>query len=158
MNVMTASITASSNASLFHTNPLVDRRRAAAASVDRRTDLASPGESGPHGPATRRLSESVYLRRRVVLGVALLLVAVALVVSIGSVTTAGADRGDGPPAVSAEGESYVVQPGDTLWSIAEQLAPDADRRAVVDALNEVSGGASLQPGQRLYLPGSLSGG
>jgi LysM repeat protein len=47
-----------------------------------------------------------------------------------------------------------VHSGDTLWSIAESLAPDTDPRDVVDALQEVNGlsGASLVPGQVLLLP------
>lgn len=47
----------------------------------------------------------------------------------------------------------VVMPGDTLWSIAEELAPDNDPREVVAAIREVndlSGG--LVAGQQLLLP------
>jgi Tfp pilus assembly protein FimV len=50
--------------------------------------------------------------------------------------------------------SYVVREGDTLWSIAERVAPRADPRPVVDALvtvNEVDAG-SLVPGQVLVIP------
>jgi Tfp pilus assembly protein FimV len=48
---------------------------------------------------------------------------------------------------------YVVQPGDTLWSIARQVAPGRDPRPVVDGLikaNDVRGG--LQAGQELSIP------
>lgn len=51
--------------------------------------------------------------------------------------------------------TYVVRPGDTLWSIAEQLAPGEDPRPLVDALaraNAVPPGA-LVPGQVLVVPG-----
>ncbi|MCH7790366.1 MAG: LysM peptidoglycan-binding domain-containing protein [Acidobacteria bacterium] len=140
------------------TNPLGDRRSTATAPIRRRTDLAFPRTSDHQGPATRRHTEIVYLRRRVVLGLVLAVVAVGLFVSIATISTAGADRTDGSPVFAGEPASYIVQPGDSLWSIAEELAPNADRRAVVDALADVSGGASLQPGQRIYLPGSLSGG
>ena len=47
--------------------------------------------------------------------------------------------------------AYVVRPGDTLWTIAAEIAPDDDPRAVVDALREANGGAELQVGQRLDL-------
>lgn len=33
----------------------------------------------------------------------------------------------------------VVQPGDTLWSVAQQADPDADPRAVVDRIKELNG-------------------
>jgi hypothetical protein len=151
-------MTASIATPRLSTHPLGGRRRFLTAPIVERTDLASPRRSDQHGPATRRCTERVYLRRRVVLGLVLVAMAVALIASIGSITTAVAGKDDVSPLVAGERQSYVVQPGDTLWSIAGELAPNADRRAAVHALNEVSGGASLQPGQRLYLPGSLSNG
>lgn len=51
--------------------------------------------------------------------------------------------------------TYVVRPGDTLWSIAERLVPGEDPRPLVDALaraNAVSPG-TLVPGQVLVVPG-----
>jgi Tfp pilus assembly protein FimV len=41
---------------------------------------------------------------------------------------------------------YHVQPGDTLWSIAQRLAPGQDPRAVVDLLVQAHGGPTIQPG------------
>ncbi|MGH9188157.1 MAG: LysM peptidoglycan-binding domain-containing protein [Acidimicrobiales bacterium] len=52
--------------------------------------------------------------------------------------------------VAARG--YVVQPGDTLWSIARAVAPEGDVRIVVDQLADLNGGAGLRVGQRLLLP------
>ena len=47
----------------------------------------------------------------------------------------------------------MVQPGDTLWAIAERFTPaGVDRRRTVDRLVEATGGALLQPGQRIVLP------
>ena len=50
--------------------------------------------------------------------------------------------------------TVVVQSGDTLWSIAGEIAPEEDRRAVVDALLDVNGlsDVDLVPGQVLELP------
>lgn len=50
--------------------------------------------------------------------------------------------------------SYVVREGDTLWSIAERVAPDADPRPVVDALAAVNGvdAGNLLPGHLLVIP------
>ena len=46
---------------------------------------------------------------------------------------------------------YVVQPGDTYWSIAERLAPDKDPRPIVDELRSRNGDGELQVGDRLDL-------
>lgn len=47
---------------------------------------------------------------------------------------------------------YVVQPGDTLWSIARRLQPDGDVRPLVDQLVDLNGGTDLAVGQRLPIP------
>jgi hypothetical protein len=65
----------------------------------------------------------------------------------GTSTPQPIDVGTGPVA----GQQYVVQPGDTLWSIAATIAPDADPRPVVDALRAANGGPDLEVGTRLTL-------
>jgi LysM domain len=80
------------------------------------------------------------------------LLAVALIVATSLVVVPGLARGDGPDR-PAPRVHYVVQPGDTLWSIARQVAPGRDPRPVVDALveaNDLNGG--LQAGQELSVP------
>jgi hypothetical protein len=70
-----------------------------------------------------------------------------------------AGPGSASPAASGAvptptpGDSHVVAPGDTVWSIARSLAPEGDIRPVVDELVERSGGGALQVGQRLDLTG-----
>ena len=44
---------------------------------------------------------------------------------------------------------YVVQPGDTLWTIAERVAPGADPRPVVAELRQRHGDTELEVGDRL---------
>ena len=46
---------------------------------------------------------------------------------------------------------YLVQPGDTYWTIARHLQPNGDVRALVDHLSSEHGGAPLQPGEQLVL-------
>lgn len=48
--------------------------------------------------------------------------------------------------------TYVVQPGDTLWSIASRLDPDGDPRPLVARLSSQLHGETLVPGEALYLP------
>ncbi len=113
------------------------------------------GRRSPQDPATRCRSDATYLRRRVVLGLVVASLLLGSFALIGSATSAQARR-DGvgaPPA--QERATHVVEPGDTLWSIAGDLAPGSDRRATVAALSEVAGGAALVPGQRIYLPAAL---
>lgn len=52
-------------------------------------------------------------------------------------------------------ERYVVKPGDTLWSLAEQRYSGDPREGVwrISRRNGL-GRASLQPGMILYLPAS----
>ncbi|MCW2678112.1 MAG: hypothetical protein JWR70_3152 [Modestobacter sp.] len=84
--------------------------------------------------------------------VAALSIATGLVVA----GTTAATVLDGPDAglQLAGRSSVVVESGDTLWSIARELAPQEDVRAVVDALAEVNGldDTLLVPGQVLRLP------
>lgn len=48
--------------------------------------------------------------------------------------------------------TYVVQPGDTLWTIARSLQPEGDVRPLVDDLAAARDGRPLQPGERIELP------
>src|SRR3712207_2430020 len=52
--------------------------------------------------------------------------------------------------------TYVVEPGDSLWSIAKELAPGADPRPVVDVLAEANDASDghLVPGEVLVVPGT----
>jgi len=54
----------------------------------------------------------------------------------------------------AGSSTVVVQSGDTLWSLAERVAPEEDPRAVVDAVVDLNGLADvdLVPGMVLQLP------
>jgi Tfp pilus assembly protein FimV len=85
--------------------------------------------------------------------VALVAVALAALLLLAGAALAGAAGGGHP--TSAAGTSsdavHIVQPGDTLWSIAGAIAPEGDVRLVVDRLVDLNGGARLVVGQRLRL-------
>jgi LysM repeat protein len=86
-------------------------------------------------------------RGRLVLAIAALLALVAF-------GALGARVVPARSAIPPSAPSVVqVQPGDTLWSIARRVAPDADTRAVVDAIAARNGlvGGALHPGQRLLI-------
>jgi hypothetical protein len=78
--------------------------------------------------------------------------AIVLVVAGFLLVAPGLARGDGPER-PAPRVAYVVEPGDTLWSIARRVAPGRDPRPVVDGLIEANDLRSgLQAGQELSIP------
>jgi len=114
------------------------------------------------------LTPSPYLRRRLavlvvlIAGLALTLQAASLWAgrdgaSVRTAEPAGEVVVSNPAAYGAAGLDppagavYVVQPGDSLWSIAAALDPAADVRAAVDRLAKLNGGAAIEAGQRLRL-------
>ncbi len=110
-------------------------------------------EATPVRPTATSLT--VY-RRRLLVAVTLGLLASALSL-LGGELVARVTGTPGSAVVEAAGEPevYVVQPGDTLWFIAERITPDdRDIRHTVDRLAASTGGAMLQPGQRVVLPSS----
>jgi Tfp pilus assembly protein FimV len=102
------------------------------------------------GPAVGAEVDRMRLTRR---GRALArALAIVLVVAVFLLVAPGLARGDGPDR-PAPRVTYVVEPGDTLWSIARRVAPGQDPRPVVDGLikaNDLHGG--LQAGQELSVP------
>jgi hypothetical protein len=94
------------------------------------------------------VSRTRVRRRRTGLAVAAALVAVAWAGPIGEAL------GEPPGSEPVSRTSYVVRSGDTLWSIAERIAPGRDPRPIVDAIasvNDVRPGA-LVPGRSLAIP------
>lgn len=63
-----------------------------------------------------------------------------------------ASAGDGAPQVATT--RIVVQPGESLWQIAREVAPNADPRGVVTAIRETNhlGTVPVVPGQVLVIP------
>jgi hypothetical protein len=83
--------------------------------------------------------------------VLLLLTLVTLLLVAFSLGRTSADAGHGAPATR---HTTVVQPGETLWSIARRVAPAADPRVTVDRLTHLNdlGARPIVAGQRLVLP------
>jgi hypothetical protein len=97
---------------------------------------------------SRGMSRTRVRRRRLVAGGLLVLALSVSAPAVSGAMTRGSGRG--APA----GDPYVVQSGDTLWSIAVSCAPGIDPRPVVQAIadaNRVDAG-SLVPGQVLVIP------
>jgi hypothetical protein len=105
-----------------------------------------------------RPDAGVYRRRRAVALVALVIVALMTVVGARVVLAGPAggaltsSRSAGITAVPKEGQAYVVQPGDSLWSIVAAMGGHGDPRPEVDRLADELAGRQLEPGQRITIP------
>ena len=104
-------------------------------------------------PAAVRARLRITRRGRLALLAVFVLVLTATAFLIGRVSSAAAtgSAGSGTPASYP---TVVVQPGDTLWSIARHAAPHADPRVTVQRIIDINAlhGADVQPGQQLSLP------
>ena len=136
-----------------------------------------PGPGGPHRPPLRvldggrapaRLAQRAVYRRRRLLAAGLAVVVVVAFVLLATAALARLAGGSpspttGDPSTSAAASgaagvdgvlapSVVVQPGDTLWSIAAEIAPDTDVRITVDQLIALNGSSPIVTGQELTVP------
>lgn len=113
----------------------------------------TPDRGAPAKPAPLRLTR----RGRIVfIGVPLILLA-ALVLSLSGFLNAPAKAAESAAGLSLTPTvSVTVQPGESLWAIAETIAPDRDPRDVVADIIELNGpeAARVVPGQALFIPSS----
>jgi hypothetical protein len=98
----------------------------------------------------RRRASPAVRRRRGLLAITALLV-VGLALPLGG--SGGRSHPTGP-ALAETGHAvvYTVQPGDTLWSIAQRVNPTADPRPLVSQIEGQTGSATVTPGQHIKLP------
>lgn len=66
--------------------------------------------------------------------------------------TESEQAGDDQDEVSGEGQTYVVQEGDTLVGIAEQFYGDAGKFEIIADANNLTQDTPLQAGQELVIP------
>jgi LysM domain len=132
--------------------------------------LAPPGSAGTGGvtgisagmpgvPAQREQARTpIRLTRRGRLVVGGLLI-VTVIAAAALLWLALANRAQASSGAGRQGSSHalarvVVQPGQTLWTIASQADPYADPRAVIQEIideNQLTG-TSIHPGQVLLVP------
>jgi len=110
---------------------------------DRALDFEHPFEHD-------RVMHRTYVRRRRTVAI----VGIALLAVVLSPLAAGAVRpGEAPPPPAQQ--VVVVHTGDTLWSIARRVAPQADPRATIAEIERVNASidpGALVPGQSLVVP------
>ena len=116
------------------------------------TRFSTPARTQPDEATTPATRLRLTRRGRVVFTAlaALPLIAWALVAVLGS-GGAAADAGSQAPASF---EYVTIGQGDSLWALAESIAPDGDPRVLVDEIIRLNGldDAVVEPGQRLALP------
>ncbi|MHA7986969.1 LysM peptidoglycan-binding domain-containing protein [Rathayibacter sp. CAU 1779] len=103
-----------------------------------------------------RVRTRLTRRGRVVIAALILL---PLLIGIGTLAANG-DAIAGAVGTSSTAFHHVtVRSGDSLWSIAERLAPQSDPRDVVAAIVDLNGLQSsvLQSGQQLAVPHEYDG-
>jgi LysM repeat protein len=80
----------------------------------------------------------------------------ALVIGVLSVTLATTAQAthDKPGSVGKYLAKVTVQPGDSLWSVAEAYDPDADTRLVIQQIQQLNSlsGDQVRPGEMLWVP------
>jgi len=116
-----------------------------------------PGRFGDRRPISQ-----VYARRRLMAMLTLAAIVLVLFVGAGHVV---ANRGGAPASASAirpvsavatsafvADKVYVVQAGDTLWSIGQRFHGHTVLADYVDDLVSANGGTGLQVSQPLVLP------
>lgn len=106
-----------------------------------------------------RSTIGTYARRRMVVLIVLASIALVLFLGAGHVV---ANRGGAPasapavrpaaPSTAGAADLYIVQPGDTLWSIGERFHGHTPLVDYVDDLVAANGGTTLQIAQPLALP------
>ena len=105
-------------------------------------------------PASPRPSTRLRLTTR---GRAVLLAFASVPLAIGiafAALSGGSAIASGADTAAVSVETVTVMPGDTLWSIATGVAPEADPRDVVGEISRMNllRGGELQVGQTLAIP------
>jgi hypothetical protein len=118
----------------------------------------APRPAGSARPAAVTASAPIRLTQRGRAVVAVLVVIIATVaVTVASLAAAGGAQASnhGRPGAGYAGlRQIVVQPGQTLWSIAAQAEPSADPRLVVAEIMTANAMTStvIEAGQLLWVP------
>ena len=119
-----------------------------------------PGRWADARRSTQASAVQMYARRRLMALFVLAAIVLVLLVSTGHVV---ANRGGAPastPAVRLANASsssptsavYVVQAGDTLWSIGQRFHGHTPLADYVDSLVAANGGTEIQLAQAITLP------
>ncbi len=114
------------------------------------TTTAARTAFAPVAVATRRPGRLRLTRRGRLLLTCVAVLGLFLLLSVGRAGSQAATvTGTAPALVQT-----TVQPGDTLWAVAQRIAPDNDPRQVMAQIKRINNlhSSSLRVGQQLLLP------
>jgi hypothetical protein len=119
------------------------------------------GRARTYGLAPGRRKHGMRLTRRgrravTGLAAAVILATVTAFWAAAATGAQAANHGAVPDTVYKSMRPVVVQPGQTLWSIALRAEPAADPRVVISRIKEFNAmsGDVVVPGERLWVPGT----
>ena len=107
--------------------------------------------SAQHPSMVNATSVATYQRRRLVVLVAAMLVLGVVIAGVIGTTGTSAQADQAVAGQSVEPRTVVAQPGDTLWAIAQRVAPHANVSELVDELVRLNGDA-IVAGQLVRIP------
>jgi len=99
-------------------------------------------------PPLRLVPGAEYRRRRLVALLLIAALATLVVTTVSHVLSASSTAGSVPVAPVV----LVAQPGDSYWTLANQIHAGGDLRSTVDELVAANGGRELHTGDRIVLP------
>ncbi len=102
-----------------------------------------------HSPRSARSHQRAVYRRRRVLAA---LVGLGLVLTVARAGAALGGSSLATPERLPHVQQVVVEPGDTLWSIAQRAAPGHDVRPIVDAMERALHTDTVIAGQSIPVP------
>ena len=110
--------------------------------------------NSPASPATQVRLTLTSRGRSVVMVSALILATSTFAATFSAFNGAAASTTSTASATSVAAEEIIVQPGESYWSIAREIAPGVSTQDVIDQIHQLNPfeGATLQAGTKILVP------
>lgn len=95
---------------------------------------------------------AVYRRRRALVALFLAAFLVSVAMMVGALAPSGRAAPAGADGLAGGQRTYLVQPGDTLWAVADLHRGAMAQADYVALLVEMNGGARIHAGELIALP------
>lgn len=108
-------------------------------------------------PSLARPTSRLRITRRGRAVLATIVIVPLLAMALAFAAGGGAATATGDLSI-ADFEYVTVEPGQSLWQVAETIAPGADPRDVISDIMRLNGlhSSVVHPGERLAIPGAYS--